>query len=92
MCSTCITNESASHDSDATAPSPGAPARFALEGVSCGGCAAKITAAVTAIEGVTDAHVDVATATLDVTSTDVTGDLLAERVRTAVRAAGYGIN
>lgn len=91
MCSACSTNDNLSQDG-VTTPVHAASERFALEGVSCGGCAAKITATVTAIDGVTDAHVDVATATLDITTVEGAGDGVAQQVRTAVRATGYGLN
>ncbi|GAA1382403.1 cation transporter [Catellatospora chokoriensis] len=57
---------------------------FTVEGMTCGSCAARVTAAARAVPGVTDATVDLATATLTVAGTATQADITA-----AVAAAGY---
>ena len=62
---------------------------FTLTGVTCGGCAGKVTDAVAKVDGVDHAEVNVATSTLKVHATTPV-----ERVSiaAAVEAAGYGLN
>ncbi len=57
---------------------------FTVSGMTCGACAAKVTAAVRAVPGVSDAVVDLARATLT-----VTGPASAAAITAAVTAAGY---
>ncbi|GAA1615678.1 cation transporter [Catellatospora bangladeshensis] len=57
---------------------------FAVSGMTCGSCAARVATAVRAVPGVTDATVDLATATLT-----VTGPASAAAITAAVTAAGY---
>lgn len=57
---------------------------YAVSGMTCGSCAARVTTAALAVPGVTDAAVDLATATLTVAGTATRADIVA-----AVAAAGY---
>lgn len=72
-----------------TAPSAGTSTAYRVEGMTCGHCAKSVTEELTAVDGVSDVHIDlVAGGTSTVT---VTADrpLSAEAVRTAVEEAGY---
>ena len=60
---------------------------WTVNGMTCGSCAARVTTAVRAVPGVTDAAVDLATATLT-----VTGPASAAAITAAVTAAGYTTN
>ena len=59
---------------------------YSVEGMTCGHCAAAVSREVSALEGVTDTAVDVATGTLTVTAASVPSD---EAVSAAVTEAGY---
>jgi copper chaperone CopZ len=59
-------------------------ATFTVTGMTCGHCVSSVTEEVSALPGVTDVQVDLATGRLD-----VTGDVSTEQVRGAVEEAGY---
>lgn len=61
---------------------------FQLEGVTCNSCAGKVAAAVDELPGVVSVRVDLPSSTLTVTGSRFDQDA----IRTAVRAAGYGIS
>ncbi|GAB2603628.1 hypothetical protein GCM10009696_06400 [Kocuria himachalensis] len=72
-----------------TAPSTGTATVYRVEGMTCGHCAKSVTEELTAVDGVSDVHVDlVAGGTSTVT---VTADrpLSTATVRAAVEEAGY---
>ncbi|MFE9748358.1 heavy-metal-associated domain-containing protein [Saccharothrix saharensis] len=58
-----------------------------VEGMSCNSCMTKVTNAVTAVDGVEDVDVDIATG--EVTVSGSTVDLT--RVKSAVEDAGYRV-
>ena len=60
---------------------------FQVTGMTCGHCAQAVTTEVSAIDGVTDVQVDVASGKVDVTGDGVTE----EAVRAAVDEAGYAL-
>jgi copper chaperone len=57
---------------------------YTVQGMTCTGCANKVSGAVQQVAGVTDAQVDLETGTVTVTG-QTDGDV----VRTAIRDAGY---
>jgi copper chaperone len=59
---------------------------FIVAGMTCGHCVSSVTEEVSALPGVTDVTVDLASGRLTVTSA---APLQTERVRTAVEEAGY---
>ncbi|HYP72892.1 MAG TPA: heavy-metal-associated domain-containing protein [Microbacterium sp.] len=59
---------------------------FAVQGMTCGHCAAAVTREVRRIDGVDDVQVDVATGTLTVRAAEAVAD---EHIATAVDEAGY---
>lgn len=59
---------------------------YTVEGMTCGGCATTVTKAVSEVEGVRDADVDLATGGVTVTSDS---PLDAARIAAAVSDAGY---
>ena len=61
-------------------------ATYTVEGMSCNGCATKVTNAVTGVDGVETIDVDLATGTLE-----VVGDADAVAIRAAVAGIGYSI-
>jgi len=63
------------------------PKTFAVEGLTCLDCAARVRAAVSQVEGVDNCQVDHAAGTLTVSST--TPDLAVEPIVRAVSSAGY---
>jgi copper chaperone len=63
--------------------------RFQVAGMTCAHCVSSVTAAVTALPGVTAAQVDLATGTLEVTTDDGPADDTA--VSAAVDEAGYTV-
>ena len=93
MCGACTTaTDEQTDDVPAAMHDPRVTARsFALEGVTCGGCASRVAAAANEVPGVRAAEVDLATDTLSVTTAELEIETVAEQVRTAVRTAGYGI-
>ncbi len=60
---------------------------YQVTGMTCGHCAQAVTAEVSAIDGVTDVQVDVASGNVEVTGEGVTE----EAVRAAVDEAGYAL-
>lgn len=72
-----------------TAPSPGVAATYQVEGMTCGHCAASVTEEITALDGVTEVHIDLVAG--GVSTVTVTGErpLSADAVRAAVEEAGY---
>lgn len=59
---------------------------YAVEGMTCGHCAAAVTREVSGLTGVTDVAVDVAAQTVTVTAAEAPDD---EAVAAAVAEAGY---
>jgi copper chaperone CopZ len=60
---------------------------YQVTGMTCGHCAQAVTTEVSAIDGVTDVQVDVASGKVEVTGDGVTE----EAVRAAVDEAGYAL-
>jgi copper chaperone CopZ len=60
---------------------------YQVTGMTCGHCAQAVTSEVSAIDGVTDVQVDVASGRVEVTGDGVTE----EAVRAAVDEAGYAL-
>lgn len=63
-------------------------ANYTVQGMTCGGCATKVSNVVNQIAGVTGTDVDIATGTLTVAGPDV--DVTA--VRNAINEAGYQVS
>ncbi|WP_436701869.1 cation transporter [Nocardioides sp. BYT-33-1] len=63
-----------------------ATATYTVAGMTCNGCVGKVTAAVTAVDGVTDVDVDVSTGSLE-----VTGAADDAAIRAAIAEIGYAI-
>ena len=61
-------------------------ATYTVTGMTCGHCVSSVTEEVSALPGVTDVQVDLASGRLD-----VTGDVGADQVREAVEEAGYAL-
>ncbi|UJW29978.1 heavy-metal-associated domain-containing protein [Saccharothrix sp. AJ9571] len=61
---------------------------YTVKGMTCSGCMAKVTNAVTGVDGVTDVDVDISTGELTVVSD---APLETERVRAAIKDAGYEV-
>lgn len=61
-------------------------ATYTVEGMTCSHCVAAVTAEVTAIDGVTNVGVDLATGAVTVTSDN---DVDRDDLRTAIEEAGY---
>ena len=59
---------------------------YTVQGMTCSGCATKVTTAVAQVPGVGATDVDLATGTLT-----VTGDAEAAAVRAAIGEAGYQV-
>lgn len=59
---------------------------YAVEGMTCGHCAAAVTREVSAVAGITDVAVDVAAGTVTVTAAEAPDDA---SVAAAVTEAGY---
>ncbi|MGW9193627.1 heavy-metal-associated domain-containing protein [Micromonospora chersina] len=66
--------------------STGARSTYQVSGMTCGGCAEKVTGHVSEIAGVTDVQADVATGTITVLSDN---PLDTAEVRAVVQRAGY---
>ncbi|MCE6999027.1 heavy-metal-associated domain-containing protein [Saccharothrix sp. S26] len=81
MCNTCETPAVQA----GTAPSTG-DLDFVVEGMTCGGCASKVTAAVQGVSGVDDVRVDLGEGRLS-----VTGSADASAITAAVESAGYAV-
>jgi copper ion binding protein len=60
---------------------------YQVTGMTCGHCVQAVTTEVSAIDGVTDVQVDLASGRVDVTGENVTD----EAVRAAVDEAGYAV-
>lgn len=60
---------------------------YQVTGMTCGHCAQAVTTEVSAIDGVTDVQVDVASGSVEVTGEGVSE----EAVRVAVDEAGYAL-
>ncbi|MFD1147311.1 heavy-metal-associated domain-containing protein [Saccharothrix hoggarensis] len=59
---------------------------FVVQGMTCGGCATKVTNAVQGVAGVTDVAVDITAGTLS-----VTGSADEAAITAAVEGAGYAV-
>ena len=59
---------------------------YTVEGMTCGGCAGKVTRQVEQIPGVTDVDVDLATGGITLSADTPVSD---DAVKTAVEQAGY---
>lgn len=59
---------------------------YTVEGMTCGGCAGKVTSQVEQIPGVTDVDVDLATGGITLSADTPVSD---DAVKTAVEQAGY---
>ena len=70
-----------------TAPSAGASTAYRVEGMTCGHCVRSVTEEITALDGVTDVHVDLVAGGLSTVT--VTGTAAPADVRAAVEEAGY---
>nr|WP_255348701.1 heavy metal-associated domain-containing protein [Micromonospora sp. L5] len=66
--------------------SSGARSTYQVSGMTCGGCAKKVTGHLSEIAGVTDVQADVATGTITVLSEN---PLDTAEVRAVVQRAGY---
>lgn len=61
---------------------------YTVRGMTCAHCVAAVTTEVRAIDGVTDAHVDLGTGSLTVTAQEAIRDAAVEA---AVQEAGYAL-
>ena len=61
---------------------------WTVTGMTCGHCVSSVTEEVSALPGVTDVQVDLASGRVDVTADR---DLAADEVRAAVEEAGYSL-
>lgn len=61
---------------------------YAVQGMTCGHCAASVTREVNRLEGIEDVRVDVASGTLTIRATDAVTDAA---VAAAVDEAGYAV-
>lgn len=61
--------------------------RLSIEGMSCGHCAGRVTSALTKVQGVTSATVDLATNSAVVEGAELADD----RLKEAVADAGYDV-
>ncbi len=66
----------------------GTTASYTVEGMTCGHCVGSVREEVSAVDGVIDVAVDLATGNLSVTGDGSVND---DAVRAAVEAAGYRI-
>lgn len=62
---------------------------YTVSGMTCGGCASKVTDHVEQIDGVTDVAVDISTGSLTVTTDAPVTD---DAVHTAIKRAGYTVD
>ncbi len=60
---------------------------YRVQGMTCSGCASKVSNAIGQIEGVTDTEVD-----LDSGEVTVLGPADSHEVRAAIQGAGYGVS
>ncbi|MFI7579332.1 cation transporter [Kocuria kalidii] len=71
-------------------PAPAAPApsrTYRVDGMTCGHCAGRVTDAITALEGVTDVHVELVPG--GTSAVVVSGSAAPQAVQAAVEQAGY---
>jgi copper chaperone CopZ len=61
---------------------------YVVAGMTCGHCVMSVTEELTAVQGVTDVHVDLASGKVRVTSEQ---PVSTEQVRKAVEEAGYSL-
>ncbi|GAA4959897.1 heavy-metal-associated domain-containing protein [Actinoplanes utahensis] len=71
---------------EAVTPADGTRTVYQVAGMTCGGCAARVSKQLTDVTGVQDVSVDVAAGTVTVTSDAVPDD---DSIAAAVTAAGY---
>lgn len=91
MCTSCNCSTAGTQTIDISTPEAAQTwsEEFTLTGVTCGGCAGNVTDAVTNVEGVDRAEVDVARSTLTVHAPSAVSR---EAIAAAVGAAGYGLS
>ncbi|MEX5299954.1 heavy-metal-associated domain-containing protein [Kocuria sp. CPCC 205292] len=88
-CAPAPASEQAVPAAAAVSPAAGATASYPVEGMTCGHCARSVTEEITALEGVTEVHVDLVAD--GVSTVTVRGTAAPEAVRAAVEEAGYTV-
>lgn len=88
-CAPAPASEQAVPAAAAAAPSAGTTARYQVAGMTCGHCARSVTEEITALERVSDVHIDLVAG--GVSTVTVSGTAAPEAVRAAVEAAGYTV-
>lgn len=90
MCTSCGCNNTetpTTHDAQVDRPATG-PVSYSVTGMTCGHCVASVTEEVSAIPGIRDVVVDLATGTL---TFDADQPVTRDMVGAAVREAGYAL-
>lgn len=72
-----------------TAPSAGTSTTYQVRGMTCGHCAASVTEELTALEAVTEVHIDLVAGGVSAVTVTATRPLSTTEVRAAVEDAGY---
>ncbi|MEX5296648.1 heavy-metal-associated domain-containing protein [Kocuria sp. CPCC 205268] len=72
-----------------TAPPAGTATVYRVEGMTCGHCATSVTEELTALDGVTDVHIDLVAGGASTVTITADRPLAPEAVRAAVEEAGY---
>ena len=84
----CCAPASASGQAAPAAETPASTA-YQVEGMTCGHCAKSVTEELTALDGVSDVHIDLVAGGASTVTVTADRPLSAEAVRAAVEDAGY---
>ena len=71
--------------------SAGTSTTYQVEGMTCGHCATSVTEEITALDGVTDVHIDLVAGGVSAVTVTAAGPLSTTEVRAAVEEAGYAL-
>lgn len=91
-CACCAPAPDSHRTAPATAETPapaGVTTTYQVKGMTCGHCAKSVTEEITALDGVTDVHIDLVAGGTSAVTVTAARPLPAAEVRAAVEEAGY---
>ena len=90
-CACCAPAPAADHAAPAagTASTTGTTTAYQIQGMTCGHCATNVTEEITALNGVTEVHIDLVAGGTSTVTVTAEHPLSTETIRAAVEEAGY---
>ena len=91
-CACCAPSPSSQPAAPAAVETPapaGTSATYRVEGMTCGHCAGRVTEEITALNGVTDVHIDLVAGGTSTVTVTAEHPLSTDAVRAAIEEVGY---